>query len=143
MSDTPDVPEPAATPEAPLEPSTPPSADGASANSKTKVWLAIGAIVVVGVGGFIAARALSGNNNASASSNTLPPTTSAGGAQNGRGFGNFANRGTIGKITALNSPNFTVQSVTFSGAGGGPGSSTPPATTAGPSVTVNTSSSKR
>ena len=144
MSDTPETPAPSGAPEAPLQPgsgSTPPG------SNKTKVWLAIGAIVVVGLAGFFGARALSGNSKKAGASNTLPPTSASGGSSTGnsngggRGFGNFANRGTTGKITALASPNFTVQSVTITG--GGPESGTRPSTSNGPLVTVKTSGSTR
>ncbi len=136
MSDTSDAPPGSGAPEAPLEPSTAPTPPD---SSKTKVWLAIGAIIVVGLGGFFGARALSSNKNANASSNTLPPTT-AGGNQNGGGSGFLRNRGTAGKITAINGSTFSVQTVTVSG-GGGPGSATPPSTSPGPTVTVKTSGS--
>ncbi|HEY3832046.1 MAG TPA: DUF5666 domain-containing protein [Acidimicrobiia bacterium] len=141
MSDTPETPAPSGAPEAPLQPGT----GSTSGSNKTKVWLAIGAIVVVALAGFFGARALSGSKKASAS-NTLPPTSAATGSNNGtgngRGFGNFANRGTAGKITAIASPNFTVQSVTISGLGSG-GQGSTPSTTPGPAVTVKTSSSTR
>ncbi|HEY1738817.1 MAG TPA: DUF5666 domain-containing protein [Acidimicrobiia bacterium] len=142
MSDTPETPAPSGAPEAPLQPGT----GAPSESNKTKVWLAIGAIVVVGLGGFFGARALSGNSKKAGASNTLPPTSTGTGSNNGgtgnrTGNGGFlrGNRGTTGKITALASPNFTVQSVTITG--GGPESGTRPTTSNGPLVTVKTSSS--